>query len=245
MKLFKILSFILVFGLLSCQPQTSGTKNSERYKTILIAASGEIELAPNMASFSVDISCEKKKMSDSRQGLAERQKVLLDILKEFEIEDSNIQTGYINFRKNYKWVNSSNVFIGYLSSISTNVTLKDISKIDDLYSRIMEEEVLDPRTINFSHTNLDSIGKVAYQIALENANSTVDQIMEKMDEDEKQILRIGNIGLPQIGQDENTIVGLSGELARREYKYKDFDKIQISKGSIQISKNLTVEYKIK
>lgn len=243
MKLFKILPLLFVFGFLSCQPDNTDNTNPQRYKTILIAADGAINAEPNMASFSVGISCEKKKMSDSRQGLAERQKVLLDILKEFGIADSDIQTGYISFRKNYKWVNSSNIFIGYVSQISTSVTLRDISKIDNLYSRIFEEDVLDPRAINFSHSNLDSIGKVAYQVALKNANSTVDQLLEKMEESEKEILRIGNSGLPAQGDyilndDDNEN---KNELRKNYSKAK----IQISNGSLWVSKNLTVEYKIK
>lgn len=245
MNLFKTLSLFALFGLSSCQVSSTEAPQQERYKTILIAADGIVDVEPNMASFSVSISAEKKKMADSRQLLAERQAVLLEILKEFEIEESEIQTGYISFRKNYKWVNASNIFIGYISSLSTSITLKDISKIDELYARLFEVDYLNPSSISFSHGDLESYGKEAYQEALKNANSTVDKILEEMDESEKEILRIGNAGLPQIGEN-HPIVGLSGEIVRKQtFEYDDYkQKIEISNGSLRVTKNLSVEYKI-
>ncbi len=239
MKQFKILSPLFLFGLMSCQVTSTDTPPQERYKTILIAADGVVDIEPNMASFSVGISSEKKKMADSRQLLAERQKVLLGILEEFGIADSDIQTGYISFRKNYKWVNNSKIFIGYISSLSTSITLKDISKIDDLYARLFEVEYLNPSSISFSHSDMESIREEAYQAALKNANSTVDKIMEELDESEKEILRIGNAGLPQMGG-----VGFAIEQKNELRGNVRKSKIQISNGTLQVSKNLSVEYKI-
>lgn len=242
----KILSLLALFALLSCQNPETDAPKAKRFKTILISAEGSIDVKPNMASFSVSILSERKTIAASRQNLADQQKILMDILKEFGIEDNDIQTGYISLRKHNSWLNGSNVFIGYKSRIETEINLNDLSIIDKLYSRIFEMDGLDPSGLNFSHNNLDSLAEVAYQRALESANSTTEKLLQKMKENEMEIIRVGNSGLSS--KSEAAIMGLPGEIARRDYSYKEYKEnngIEISKGMIEISRSLTVEYKIK
>lgn len=245
MKFYSLLSLIVLFSISSCQNHKSQGGTKKHQKTILISANAIIELEPDMASFRVSLNSEKKKMADSRQALADKQKLLLDILNEFEIDEKDIQTGHISFRKNYSWIRNTQVFKGYISSLSTNICLRDISKLEDLYARIFEEEQMDPSGIQFSHSKMDSIGDIAYQKALENANSTVAKILEKMEESEFEILRVGNNGLGQILDSSMDYTERKLEALYENNARSNANNIQISNGSISISKNLSVEYKIK
>jgi uncharacterized protein YggE len=207
-------------------------------KTMLLQTTGEIAVQPDEANITVRIDCIDKNIKNSKDCIAEKSENLNKVLKKFDINPKDILTTSIDQSKEYNWLNNSNVFVGYKSSITTLLTIRNLKVLEDLYSELLLNENINVENLSYSHSKLDSINNLAYQKALDNANILADQLLKKMTEKEKEIFRIGNIDLPS---------EQSEYLDKNEVKSvkKNKSTIDINSGTVFVTRTLNVEFKIK
>ncbi len=234
-KLIGIFSFLT---LLSCQ--NTSTVEPSKFKTIMIKSIGELETLPDMATFQIDLTCLDKSIKTSKKCLVSKSNELIDKLKSFGINKDDILTTSINMNKSYTWRNNSNVFEGYRSSTSVFVTLRNIEKLDEIYTELLENRNLDLGGLNYSHSRLDSLKNEAYVNALDKSEILVDKFLERLPETKKEILKIGNVEISTSLPEPNESKYVEAEVAFSRNK-----SVAISKGTVRVTATLFVEYQIK
>ncbi|MFV0531293.1 MAG: SIMPL domain-containing protein [Flavobacteriales bacterium] len=243
-QLIVILGFLLLIG---CQ--NTPTTNPSKFKTIMIKSSGEVEVLPDMATFHIDLNCLDKSIKSSKKCLVDKSNELNSKLQSYGINKDDILTTSVDMNKSYTWQNNSRVFEGYRSSTTVFITVKNIEKLEEIYTELLENRNLDLGGLSYSHSKIDSLKNEAYVNALEKSRGLADKLLEKLPETKKEILKIGNIKIsatiPNTNEyaNENDVDGISGAgfvVAKRDNK-----SIAISKGTIRVDATLFTEYQIK
>lgn len=238
----KLLGIIFILSFVSCQNEE--TVERSKFKTIMIKSYGEVETLPDMATFHIDLDCLDKNIKVSKNCLIDKSNELIEKLQSFGIIEDDILTTSVNMSKSYTWRNSSNVFEGYRSSTTVFITIRNIEKLNEIYTELLGNQNLYLSGLNYSHTKLDSLKNEAYVNALDKSGMLADRLLDKLPESNKEILKIGNIEIsastPQVNESKNEA------LYKMENNMISGNKsIAISKGTVRVNATLFVEYQIK
>lgn len=218
--------------LISCNPE-------KNYKTILLKTSGIVEVAPDEASLSLNLSCVDKNIEQAKTCLLSISSRLNEDMINFKIRKEDILTTNVNLNKDYVWINNSNIFNGYLASTTTRVKIRDLTILDEIYTKLLSNENLTIGSLTYNHSRLDSINEVAYLIALENANKLADKILSRLPEKNKAISRISNFEITRSEIDPEPVMRKNEEFAVQAQ-----DQLTVNIGNMIAEKALYVEFKI-
>ena len=183
-----------------------------------------------------------KSVQTSKKCLVVKSNDLTSRLQTFGIDKNDILTTSVDMNKSYAWQNNSQVFQGYRSSTTVIVTVRDIERLDEIYTELLENRNLDIGGLNFSHTKIDSLENEAYAKALEKSGVLADKLLNKIPESDKEILKIGNV---EISASMPTSEEMSADVAYETAATTQSKRsVAISNGTIKIAATLFVEYKI-
>ena len=201
--------------------------------------SGVVEVAPDEASISLNLSCVDKNVEQAKTCLLNISSGLNEDLINFKIRKEDILTTNVSLNKDYAWINNSNIFNGYLASTTTTVKIRDLTILDDVYTKLLSNENLAIGSLTYNHSKLDSISEVAYLKALENANKLADKILSRLPEKKKAITQISNF---EISKSE--INPGSGLRNFEKSVVQDQVQLTVNIGNMIVEKALYVEFKI-
>ncbi len=229
-----------MFILVGCQGNSPAERS--KYKTLMIKSYGEIETLPDIATFYINLNCLEKSVKVSKKCLVDKSNELNGKLISFGIDQNDILTTAVNLNKNYKWVNNTQVFQGYNSSTRMFVTIRDIDKLDEIYTELFENRNLDLDGLSYSHSKIDSLKNEAYIDAYKKADILADKLLMELPESEKEVLKIGNVeisaSVPETLEMEQEVLN---EVRSQSAKNQS---IAISKGTVIVNATLFVEYQI-
>lgn len=243
MKLFSVLAVVLT--VIACSDNHPPT----RIKTMHLKSAGTVQYLPNEAYLSLHISCLDKDITASKDCLLKQAEELKSLIKGCKISDEDVYTNAVRQSKSYSWKHSSQVFEGYSSNMSLDLKISNIKLLDTLYPTLLTKEDVNIGYLSFSHSNIDSLNNVAYQNAVSNANRDADNLLSKMKERHKEVLKIGNVSLPK-GHLYQESKGLYENSLDKEYdgyamKAEGNSTLSVTPGTYTISKSIFVEFSIK
>jgi uncharacterized protein len=237
------IGILCLLALVSCKNNPEAVQI--KFKTMMIKSYGEVEVLPDMASFTINLSCLDKSIKDSKKCLVVKSNELNSTLQSFGISKDDILTSSVDLNKSYAWTNNSSVFEGYRSSITVFVTVRNIEKLDEIYTDLLENSNLELGGLIYSHSKPDSLKNEAYVDALEKSGILADRLLEKLPGSGKEILKIGNV---QISSSLPETKEFMQEEAREDMNVKLVSgekSVAISKGTVKVTATLYVEYLIK
>jgi uncharacterized protein YggE len=238
----QIIAIFYLLVIVSCQ--NNSTVEPSKFKTIMIKSYGEVETLPNMATFHIDLNCLDKSIKTSKKCLVDKSNELHDKLLTFGIDKDDILTTSVNMNKSYTWRNNSSVFEGYRSSSTVFITVRNVDKLDEIYTELLENRNLDLGGLSYSHSEIDSLKNEAYVNALGKAGILSDKLLEQIPETKKEILRIGNIEITASSPEVNESK-YDAEYNMEEMDVSKNKSVAISKGTVKVTATLYVEYQIK
>jgi len=208
----------------------------------MLRADGKVETLPDLATFSLNLNCLDKSVKASKKCLVTKSNDLNSKLSSFGIAQKDILTTSVEMTKSYTWRNNSNVFEGYLSTTTLFVTVRNIDKLDEIYTELLENRNLDLYGLSYSHSKLDSLKNEAYADALKKAGVLADRLLHEMDNSKKEILKIGNVEISSSVSGVETKAFAKQEESDQESPQKS---IAISKGTVEVYASLFIEYLVK
>jgi hypothetical protein len=121
----------------SCQPER---------RQITVSGTSEIYVEPDQAQLNFGVTTEAKTLPETTATQDRRTKSVLAILSESGIEDRDIQTSRLRVEPEH---NDKDKLIGYSASQSLAVTLRDLSKFDDLWRKLLAGGVTVVYSVDF------------------------------------------------------------------------------------------------
>ncbi|MFT6746965.1 MAG: hypothetical protein ACJAZ2_001310 [Glaciecola sp.] len=245
MKILNITSLLLVLLMSSCNYQ--GAPDKTIMKTMHLQSTGHISYTPNEAFISIGLSCVNKNISKSRDCLLEKADELQTLIKNHEIKEEDMATTAVQQTKSYEWKKNAQVFVGYKSSLSLQVSIKNLKVLEELYPVLLSKENISLGYLSYTHSNMDSLQTLAYQDAVDKANTLAEDLLFKMTESQKEILKIGNVKLPEgnyYSKRDDTEYKSLNEVSNSNSLSKN-KSLQINSGTYYLSERIMVEYLIK
>lgn len=228
---------IFALSLLSCNDV--GNKEPVHLN---IKASGEVEVVPDIASITADVSCTNKDLAKSNDCASRSINELFALLNEHKILKEDYHSSRINLEKEYIWRKNSQIFHGYKSSSSIDILFKDLDVMSKVLTKAMLMKNIEISNLNYSHSDIDKLTNNAYLKALDNSKVLANEIKNKLDGKSIEIVEISNAGnINSIYKYENKLEkGMLDSFSSREAS-----SIQINPGSLKLIKDIYVLYRVK
>ena len=163
---------IVLFAVASCS--TLGGTTDSTATTVSVSGTGIVYLKADIVTFSINVNESAETTAQAQQKTNEKMTRILEILKSFGIEDTDISTTALNFSSEYYWDNGRQIKTGESVSQTVYVTMTDL----DQFPKLADELGSKLTGISFYNVNFDSTQKeaayskareLAYQKALEKA----------------------------------------------------------------------------
>lgn len=230
-------AFLCFLILAGCQQRAA---NDASFKTIMIKNVGEVEALPDEAQFNISLYCIDRSISESKNCLVNKSNEITEKLQALGIDKNDILTTSVTMNRSYTWRNNSNVFEGFRSATSMIITVKNIERLSDIYTELLENPNLELGELSYRHSKIDSLKNAAYVQALRKSNILADKILEELPETNKEILKIGNVEITSSMPQPRDASRVEMEQAVSV----SYRSMGINTGTVKINATLFVEYQI-
>ncbi len=185
----KFLCAILLFSTLLLCISCSNNKA----KVIKVYGNGEVTYIPDTVTMTVKLKNVKSVLRDAVADTNATSKKILSLCKEYSIPDEDIKTSYIETGKEYEWQNSKNVFIGYKSEQTFQITFKELNKIEEFSGDILALQVYSLGNFNYSHSKKIEFESEANLLALDDAKLAAEKMAERMNVKLGEVVYISDV----------------------------------------------------
>ena len=137
-------------------------------RSISVIGEGEVKVKPDMVVFSVGIEAEFKNAADTKAALNDLTQKAINILKEYGIEDKDIEISFYPYYNNFSFSSYSNKYRAYHL---IKVTDRDPARFEDLSFALLESGAYAINQVEFRSSNMEQYQEQARTLALESAKN--------------------------------------------------------------------------
>jgi uncharacterized protein YggE len=148
---------------------------------ITVIGSAEVKVTPDEAVFKLEAVTLDKDVQKAKLLNDEKVKNLLNSVKPLLPDNRLIQTGYIVLNPQYDYTrNDKRVFLGYQIKCDISITLRDLTRFDDLLGEIVKAGITSVKDVELRTTQIrqhkDKARAMAVKAAQEKATAMASEI---------------------------------------------------------------------
>src|SRR5215217_4614831 len=145
--------FIFVFTFATMQP-ASVVRAQGVQRSINVSGDADVKVVPDEVVLTLGVETHDMNLSTAKKDNDERVQRIISISKEMGIESKYVQTNFISIQPRYKDSYDQQTFFGYWVQKTIVVTLKDLTKFEDLLTQFLEAGANYVQGIQFRTTEL-------------------------------------------------------------------------------------------
>jgi len=177
MMMMIIAALLLVFSL---SAWTGNQMELAEPGIITVTGEAEVRVVPDEVILTLGVETWDEYLKSAKSQNDERVKEVLRIAQAYGVEARHIQTDHISIEPRYEDNYEKKDLIGYFVRKTIVITLKDISKFDDLLTSVIDADVNYVHRIQFRTTELrkyrDEARALAIKAAQEKANALAGEL---------------------------------------------------------------------
>ncbi|MCJ7508465.1 MAG: SIMPL domain-containing protein [candidate division Zixibacteria bacterium] len=160
-------------------------KDQSESRLITVTGEAEVRVVPDEVILTLGVETHDKNLSIAKNQNDEIVKKALAVTKKYRIQSKHVQTDYIDIEPRHKWGNyEEGDFIGYFVQKKIVVTLKDVSRFEDLFTNMLTAGVNYVHGVEFRTTELrkyrDQARALAIKAASEKASALAKELGQKV-----------------------------------------------------------------
>lgn len=176
-KMFRLSCLFLALTLaFSCYAQTE----AQDKRLVTVTGDAEVKVVPDEVIITLGVETDNKELNVAKAENDAKVRDIIDAAKKLKIEDKYIQTDYINIAPRYKNYWRKDEFIGYFVRKNISITLKDVSKFEQLLSNVLEAGANYVHGIDFRTTELRKHRDEARAVAIKAAREKADALAKEL-----------------------------------------------------------------
>lgn len=152
-------------------------------RLITTTGDAEIRVVPDEVILTLGVETWDKDLTVAKNQNDARIKKVLGVASEFEIDAKHVQTDHVGIEPRYRDSYEKRDFIGYFVRKSVVITLKDISRFEDLLTKALEAEVNYVHGIQFRTTELRKHRDEARALAIRAAREKAVDLGKELGQD--------------------------------------------------------------
>jgi len=201
---------------------------------IAVTGTGEIDVIPDIAVFYVSAEAESKNVTEATKQVSVASQQIIALLSSKGITGPDIVTSSVNISPRYDWSRDVQVVIGYVASVSMQVTVREISEVGQILDSVIK---VGGNTIRLNGLRFDIEDRSKYislarELAAKDARDRAEQLAVLHGVKLGQPIRISEFDTPSYSP-----------YARTEM-YSVSDGLPIEPGSLTVSVSLGVQWAI-
>jgi uncharacterized protein YggE len=176
-----LLSLLVLLALVGCSPALAlgsaaaplaaqpALDTPAAPRTISVTGSAQVMVVPDEVALTLGVETSDLQLAMAKARNDVIVKKVLDVTKTMGIDPKNVQTDYMNIQPRYDSAYTKPNFIGYFVQKNIVITLKDVSKFEDLLSQVLVAGVNYVHSVDFRTTALRKYRDQARDLALKAA----------------------------------------------------------------------------
>lgn len=175
MKILRILLVVTLWlGGLAMLAQDRLTITAQP-NTVFVTADGKFEASPDTAQIEFDISAQEESSRAAYDRASKNAEQIREILRSNSIDPKSAQIGFFSIQPVYDWKNPKRKLVAYRVNASVTLKLKDFSKVAPIIQQLVDTDISQSQTINYTLEAVDAAKtkavEDAYRRARESANA--------------------------------------------------------------------------
>ena len=202
-------STVLIVILL-CSAFSSPAQEIDKLPVITVSGTAEVQIAPDEAVFSIDVSKTNKDLQAAKRLNDESVGKILELTRRFSIAPQNVQTTQIAVDMKYESIRDTKtrvfsddgdeigkrVFRGYEVSKSVTVRLTDLSRFEEFFAEVLQTGVSAVSSVKFETSKLRENKDKAREMAMKAAKEKAIAMAAAVNQTIGRAIKIteGNVG---------------------------------------------------
>jgi uncharacterized protein len=149
--------------------QASQTDPAVEQRRISVTGSSQVLVIPDEVVLTLGVETADKQLANAQKANDEIVKRVFEVASEMQIDSKYVQTDYISIEPRYQDSYTDKNFIGYFVRKNIVITLKDLTKFEELYTRVLEAGVNYIHGVDFQTSELRKYRDQARALAIQAA----------------------------------------------------------------------------
>lgn len=176
----QIARILLPFVIIFIFPAFASAVEQPEPRLITVTGDAEVRVVPDEVILTLGVETWNNDLNVAKEENDNRIQKIFDIAKKHKIEEKHIQTDYLGIEPRYKDSYEHKKFIGYFVRKTIVITLRNISKFENVLSDVLEAGTNYVHGIKFRTTELrkyrDHARSLAIKAAKEKANDLAKEL---------------------------------------------------------------------
>jgi len=177
-KILKFCFFVIGFCLMALLPAYAG--NNSDLSLITVTGDAQVRVVPDEVALTLGIETWNQDLSVAKSENDQKVQKIIAIVKKLKIDEKNIQTDYISIDPRYKEQWEHREFVGFFVRNTIAITLKDISKFEELLTSVLGAGANYVHGIEFRTTQLRKYRDQARALAIKAAQEKATALAKEL-----------------------------------------------------------------
>lgn len=177
-------SGLAIFGLVTVLFSPPAAAADIGPRTISTTGEADVKVVPDEVTLTLGVETSDKDLEAAKSQNDARVKSVLAVAKEAGIEAHHLKTDYLSLEPRYESRNNERIFLGYWVRKSLTITLRDVSKFENVLSRSLAAGANYVHGVDFRTTELrahrDRARSMAIQAARQKAIALAAELGQKV-----------------------------------------------------------------
>jgi uncharacterized protein YggE len=244
-KYFSAFFLMLITVFLSGCNKDPGRQNQS---TITVFGTGTVAVQPDVVQMSITLSKIEQTTKMAQEEVSKMVKQAMDILKEANIEDKNINTASLTFRSEHEYMNNKRVLIGQRAeqriTFSIEEVVDDTEKVSAIIDKLIQINGIELDQIQYRVKNPSDYYVKSRDLAFKKAVEKATQYAELSKLRIRKVLTITDEGTRQASPINNRLMAQNAYFEADVSAAKDEATI-LPIGSLEITTNISVVFLLK
>jgi len=171
-------------GALQSPLQVSRADPAVEQRRVMVTGSSQVLVIPDEVVLTLGVETADMQLANAQKANDEIVKRVFEVASDMQIDSKNVQTDYINIEPRYQDSYTEKNFIGYFVRKNIIITLKDLTKFEELYTRVLEAGVNYIHGVDFRTSELrkyrDQARALAIRAAQEKAVALAGELSQEI-----------------------------------------------------------------
>ena len=175
---------LVVLGVVSALPAAPAAAAEVAARTISTSGEADVKVVPDEVTLTLGVETSDKDLETAKSQNDARVKKILAAARDAGVDPRHMKTDYLNLEPRYESRNNERIFLGYWVRKTLTITLKDVSKFEDVLGRSLAAGANYIHGVEFRTTELrkhrDRARSLAIQAAREKAVALAGELGQKI-----------------------------------------------------------------
>ena len=136
---------------------------------VSVSGSATINVAPDVANVSFDLLTKEKTAQEAKEANDAMLKKLNEVLKKYEIKETELKMNYINIHPYYQYKANSHELAGYEAQKAITIKIKEIDKYNSFIDDLLKVGISNINSVDFTVEDIKTVRNQARVKAVESA----------------------------------------------------------------------------